>query len=341
MRLRDKTMEELEDLEEELTSQEEEQGAPNFLLRINLYKEMVRCLDQLVRRKRDEYQSSLEYVKRKLIFHLIEYGSYLKMVDQKDDHLAIKCLKDALKYDPKNPIAAYRLGFLSFKYKRYSEALTYFEDSLENHKYDPNGQYQLNSQQLVNAHLYLTTSALHIANQSYKRMNQLPSTGTVEFPNNEFSPLIKNILDNEQFLQRHAFYKVNHNGRRTCSKMDCETMFSSSPPDTIVLFFNDRTINIAFEGAEAELSPDQGYLLRHFLLKSSEDHPTTRKAFSNVEIRPNTYTQNVTRLKNKLTQKGFPPIIENTRYRNETAYYFNQAYPFYVMYRVDEEIEYI
>ncbi|WHY69574.1 hypothetical protein [Neobacillus sp. SuZ13] len=339
MHLRNKTLEELEDLEEELTSQEAEQGTPNFLMRINLYKEMVRCLDLLIRKKKEDYQSSLEYVKRKLIFQLIEYGSYLKMVDQKDDHLAIKCLKDALKYDPNNPIAAYRLGFLSYKYKRYSESLTYFEISLENHKYDSNGQYKLNSQQLVNA--YLTTSALHIANQSYERMNKLPSTGTVEFPNNEFSSLLKNILDNEQFLQRHAFNKVNRKGRLTCSKIECEKMFNFPPPDTIVLFFNDRTINIAFEGEEAELSPDQGYLLRHFLLKSSEDHPTTRNSFSNVEIRPNTYTQNITRLKNKLTQKGFPPIIENTRYRNETAYYYNHAYPFYVMYRVDEEIEYV
>lgn len=340
MRLRDKTLEELEDLEEELTNQEDEQGAPNFLMRIDLYKQMYRCLDQLVREKKDEYKSSLEYVKRKLIFHLIEYGSYLKMVDQKDDHLAIHCLKEALKYDRKNPIAAYRLGFLSYKYKNFSNAITYFQNSLGNHQMHPNQQYQLNIQQLVNAHLYLTNSALHIANESYEKMTQLPASRTADFPSNEFSPLIKNILDNEQYLQRYAFYKVNRQGRTTCSKTECEEMSDSPPRGTIILYFSDRTISAVFEGYEAELSADQGNLLRHLLLKSSEDQPTTRNAFSNVELRLNTYTQNVTRLKNKLTQKGFPPNIETTRYRNETAYYYNHAYPFYVMYRVDEEMEY-
>jgi tetratricopeptide (TPR) repeat protein len=340
MRLRDKTLEELEDLEEELTNQEVEQGTPNFLMRIDLYKEMYRCLDQLVRKKNDVNKSSLEYVKRKLIFHLIEYGSYLKMVDQKDDHLAIRCLKAALKYDRSNPIAAYRLGFLSYKYKNYSEALSYFEDSLDNHQIQTNHPYSLNSQQLVNAHLYLTNSALHIANKSYEKMKQLPSSESAEFPINEFSPLIKTILDNEQYLQRNAFYKVNKKGRTTCSKTECEEMSDTPPRGTIVLFFSDRTIRVVFDGHEAELSADQGNLLRHLLLKSSEDQPATRHAFSNVEIRSNTYTQNVTRLRNKLIHQGIPPIIETTRYRNEAAYYYNHAYPLYVMYRVDEEMEF-
>jgi len=339
MRFKDKTLEELEDLEEELNNQEKKQGSPNFLMRIDLYKEMDRRLDQLVRMKKDEYKSTLEYVKRKLIYHLIEYGSYLKMVDQKDDQLAIRCLKTALNYDPRNPIAAYRLGFLSYKYNEFFKAVKYFENALENHKNYPNRQYQLNAQQLVNAHLYLTNSALHIANETYEKMKQLPRM--VELPKNEFFPLIKNIVENEQYLQRHAFYKVTQTGKDTCSKTDCEELIESSPFATIILYFNDRTINVFFNGQEAELSVDQGNLLRHFLLKSSENQPTTRMAFSTVEnIQPNTFTQSVTRLRRKLTQIGIPPIIQTTRYQNETAYYYNNAYPFYVLYRVEEEIEY-
>jgi uncharacterized protein HemY len=151
----------------------------------------------------------LEYVKKKLIFHLIHYGSYLKIEDQKDDHLAIHCLEDALKYDRTNPIAAYRLGFLSYKYQNYFKALKYFKSSSYNHNYHPNDQYQLNDLQLVNAQLYITNSALHIANESYKKINRLPAETTEEIPKQEFSPLIKSILENEQYLQRHAFYKIN------------------------------------------------------------------------------------------------------------------------------------
>jgi len=92
MRLRDKSLEELEDLEAELSTQEDDQGAPNFAMRIDIYREMYQRLDQLVHKQKVEYKSSLDYVKKRLIYYLIDYGSYLKMVDQKDDHLAIQCL---------------------------------------------------------------------------------------------------------------------------------------------------------------------------------------------------------------------------------------------------------
>jgi hypothetical protein len=81
-------------------------------------------------------------------------------------------------------------------------------------------------------------------------------------------------------------------------------------------------------------------MMRHFFLHSSEERPTIRETFAVFqEIKPNTYITNVNRLRNKLAELGFPPIIFNKRYQNETAYYYNGAYPFKIMYRVDDEIE--
>src|SRR5688572_23876156 len=119
MSLRQKTLEELEDLEQELFDQEAEHGSPNYSMKIHLYEEMYRRLEQLVRQKKDEYSGTF---------------------------------------------APYRLGFLSYKHQKYSKAIQYFQTALENQKYSQHKQYQLNSQQEVNAHLYLTNSALHIAN---------------------------------------------------------------------------------------------------------------------------------------------------------------------------------
>lgn len=63
MSLRDKTIEELEEIEEELNEQEEDHGFSNYSMKIEVYKEMYRKLSQLVRSRNEDVQSSLDYVK--------------------------------------------------------------------------------------------------------------------------------------------------------------------------------------------------------------------------------------------------------------------------------------
>ncbi|WP_045515806.1 hypothetical protein [Neobacillus niacini] len=341
MSLREKTIEELEEIEEELNEQEEEHGYSNYSMKIELYKEMYRKLSQLVRQNNEDYQSSLDYVKRKLIYCLIHYGTYLKTEYQKDDYLARSCLEESLKYDKRNPLASYRLGFLSYKFNEYTKAIQYFQNALDNEQYHKQHLYQLNEQQQLNAHLYLSNCALHIAKETYEKINQLPLAKTQEIPKQELSPLFSSLIENEQYLLRHAFYKVNKAGTTTCSKAECEKLISNPPRDTFLLYFSDRTIIAVFNGEEALLTQDQGYMLSYFLLNSSEAVPATRHDFSVVDtIIPNTYTTNVSRLRRKLTEQGFPPMIQTKRYDNETGYYCNGTYPFYIMYRSDEEIEY-
>jgi len=341
MRLANKSLEELEDLEEELNEMEEELGFANHYQRIELYEEMQKKLLKLVREQNDEFsKTSLEYVTRKLIFNLIQYGAYLKMEYQKDDYAAIHCLEKALKYDAGNPIAAYRLGFLSYKYNDYVKALKYFQIALENQQYYKQTQYHLNTQQQVNAHLYLTNSALYIATDTYEQMNKLPNRNNEEVPNQDFSPLFRSLMENEKYLRQNGFYKINKTGISTCSKQECGTFISNPPFNTIILYFNDRNIVVVYEDEEVQLTFDQANMLRYFLLNSHEDSPTTRIAFSIVEnIKPNTYMQSVNRLRNKLTAKGFPAFLHQTKFHNETAYYFDGSVLFTILYRVDDEIE--
>jgi tetratricopeptide (TPR) repeat protein len=339
--LRDKTIEELEEIEEELNEREEEHGYSNFSMKIDVYKEMYRKLSLLVRQHNEDVQSSLDYVKRKLIYCLIHYGTYLKTEYQKDDYLATRCMEEALKYDKTNPLAAYRLGFLSYKFNDYTKAIQYFRNALENDQYHKQHLYQLNEQQQLNAHLYLTNCALHIAKETYEKMNELPLAKTQEIPKQELSPLFRSLIENEKYLLEHAFYKVNNIGSSTCSKAECERLISRTPHDTLLVYFGDRTIVTVFNGEEATLTQDQGNMLSYFLLNSSEAVPATRHDFSVVDtIIPNTYITNVSRLRRKLIQQGIPSMIQTKRYQNETGYYYDRSYPFYIMYRSDEEIEY-
>jgi hypothetical protein len=340
MRNIEKSFEELEELEQKLYDEEEATGYPNYSAKINVYKEMHKLLSKLVRGKKENYRVYLENIEQNLVHQLIHYGTYLKTEYQKDDHLAAKCLKEALNYDRRNPIAAFRLGFLAYKQWNYSEALHFFEKALEFQTYNQKHPYQLNNQQQLHAHLYLTTSALYIANETTAKMNKLSLSKNLEIPESEFSML--NITLIENILGKYAFYNISKNDKITCSKEDCEKLTENPPPETVILYFSDRMISVFYKDTKpVDLSIEQGEMLKHFMLKSSEKYPATRGAFSyNQTLIPNTYTKNVARLRNKLQDKGFPPIIHTKRYHEETAYYFDHAYSYHVLYRVDEEIEY-
>lgn len=338
MRLR--TFEELEDLEQKLFDEEEETGQPNYAMKIDLYKEMYKRLKQLAREKKDINENYIENVQQSLIHYLIHYGTYLKTEYQKDDHLSASCLEDALKYDRHNPIAAYRLGFLSYKRKNFSLALLYFENALRFQKFYQNKKYQLNSQQLLNAHIYLTNSALYIAKETAEKMNQLAAKTNLELSKDDLNPLYTRLFENEKYLRMNAFYNISKDGKTTCSKRKCEKLIENPPTNTMILYFNDRTIVAVYGDKDADLTGDQGNMLKQFILNSTEERPLTRAAFSLTHnMNRNTYIQNARRLRNKLIDKGFPPMIHTKRYQDETAYYFDQSYSYNVLYRVDEEIE--
>ena len=75
---------------------------------------MHRKLILLARKDPKQYVDYLQYIKKRLLACCIKYGTYLKMNHVKDDDSAIASLKKAIALDKHNPIAHYRLGFLSF-----------------------------------------------------------------------------------------------------------------------------------------------------------------------------------------------------------------------------------
>src|SRR5690606_32589793 len=122
--------EQLLHLESELLQQDETRDGYYYEL-TKVYSEMYNLLNLLKRQEHEKYEDRFQDVKYKLVLHYIKYGTYMKMGKQKDASQAKFALRKVLKYDPYNPIAHYRLGFLAYQEGAYSEALLSFQKAID------------------------------------------------------------------------------------------------------------------------------------------------------------------------------------------------------------------
>lgn len=334
------SQEQLEELELEIRLKEEEEQPDMF------YSQYISILDEMHKRLRVDRtrREEADYIKKRIVSNLIRYGTYLKTILKKDENVAVHSLERALRYDSGNPIANYRLAFLSYKNRDYEKAIPYFNTALHQKVAYEKKEYSLNEQQLYYANLYLTNSCLHLATQTQELLEK--STIQVNkkpLPDLEMSTMYRLIEENDTYLQQNAFYKIEGLHVSTCSKSDCEEIASSGSADKLILFFNDRENEVLFGEKGTLLNENNAIMLCQFLLNSSKKNPLTRSAFLEVfdhteVMKKNTFIKRVGRLKEKLSESNFPEIIETTSLHGEPAYYFNEAVDPIVMYRVDDNI---
>src|SRR5690606_12013908 len=112
------TLDDLSDKEQELIDLNPDSDPMIKSQLINVYEHMM----ILMRRKRETRTDSYAYIKRKVVTHLVQYGAFLKSEDVKNLKEAETNFKLALKHEPNNPIAYYRLGFIKYRNENYSEA---------------------------------------------------------------------------------------------------------------------------------------------------------------------------------------------------------------------------
>jgi len=344
MRLKNKSMEELLDLMEDLEANRDLDTYGVIHNLISVYEEFY---FRIKRDPQNEYYPSLEMVKNKLIWNLIHYGTYLKTALQKDDRSAESCLKKALKYEMNLPIAYYRLGFLQYKQENYIASASYYEKAILHHNKTINNPYKLNNQQLYNSYLYLANCGLFIAENAKKSMDTMLIKKVQTIPSSyPISPLFQIISENEQYLGKHEYQIVTNKGMRYGSKEDCDDLRDSV--NTIVLDLTSRENLILYNDRECYLSRDQVEMLRLYFIKSSETNPLTKEDFfdlfsradETIGIKPNTYIQKVQRLRGKLNSVGLENVIINKSKKiynkTVTGYYYNHQSPFVIMYRHDE-----
>lgn len=345
MRYTNMTLEELEDQDRQLHLETHDlEEYELYHRKIELYKAMYQKVKQMVRSSLED-QSYLDDITNQLVFNLVHYGTYLKMADHKVEQVAIPSLVSALRYDPYNPIAAYRLGFIYYRRHDFVNAVKYFQQAIYSERLTKDQNMPLTEQQKLNAQLYLTNSALQIAKESQDYLAKLPADQTEQLPGYEFSSLYYTIRENDAYLINHAFYKETAQDRTTCSKRYCDDLALDTPMDTIVLYFGDVETSVSFNGKSEALTKRTSDVLRYLLTNSSHGKPANtydvKECFGDLsydeDIQWPTYRQAVKRVRGKLEACGIPYVIGTSS--DTKAYYYNGSVPYIIFYRVDDEIE--
>lgn len=335
-RLMELSVDELIDKQAELHEAKNE-GIENVLRELTAVEE---ALYQKIKRDRNsEYADSLDMIKDSLIFNLINYGSYLKTEYRKDDHTAKETLKKALKFDCENPVAHYRLGFLAYKNRDYSNATIHFQNALKNK--DASGDFSLTAQQIYNATLYLTNSGLHIAKQAQESLEEIEGEFKENAVNLELSPLYEMIAHTDRYFRNNAFTVRTETEEKRCSIDECEEIIDSRDHEQVILYFSDYEVFVYYQTEFTTLKIPQAELFRELMLRSNEEYPLTRRdLFGYVgEILANSFTKRIERLRKDLAKCNIPDTIIITRPKKgdriETAYSYNHSFSYKLIQRTD------
>lgn len=339
---RNKSIEELLDLEAVLHGERDAAEGKGYYPYVSLYEALCKKMEQ---DKTGDYADSLETVKEKLIFYLVEYGTYLKTDYQKDDHSARHSFEKAIRYERSLPIAHYRLGFLHYKSRQYFLALLRFRNALQYQQKDLFPEYRLNKVQLRHCHMYLANCGLFVAKDAQEGLEKI-ADGEEENPtlSYEISPYYELIQHNNQVLHSEAYLLVTKEANTYAALEACRD--ASESCDMLILDLTDRGSHVVrFNEKYKNLSKEQMELLRLLFLKSKKNDAVTRydvfDLTRNKEEREavlsNTFTQAIARLRRKLRglEAGLP-FIETTEKYGETAYAYNPSLPFLIIHRSDE-----
>lgn len=325
VRLRDMTIDELMDEEERLLDLVEEDGRYG-------YRELIRVYETMIKRyKRD--RESASFVEKKLIKNLINYGAYLKMGNEKRTRDAIESLQKAVSLHNRLPIAHYRLGFLYSREKDYAEAATHFERAIKL-QHNAEETYRLDERQLYYAHLYEINSCLHQAYETYQKMNSLNLEGRYDPLGSEgMSELYERLLESDTYLANREFVKKTIEGEEGCSKAHCEQLVESLNFGEVILYFNDRVVEL-FHGERSTTVPfSEADVLRNLIFTPLDGTRLAEIRQRGEPFSSNTVTKTVGRLRDRLGKVGLSDAIIYM----DKAYIFDSTYTCAVLYRHDEK----
>lgn len=338
--LKQKSVDELLDLEQDLIDKVaiDEPWAVNNL--IQLYKILIQKIP-----RDNENEHLRKAVIKSLVKHLIKYGTYLKTVVRKDDIAAEHCLYEALRFNNRIPIAHYRLGFLNYKKRQFSRALRHFEKAIELNKTNSDSEYSLNDLQQYYAHMYLTNSALYVADFAKKSLQSLDDSNYKNLPNYEISPFFNIISSTEDYLSKNAFTVISKDGKQYyCSKEEAEDL--QDMKSKLICFFGDREDAVHYNRRGVELTINQAEILRYILLYGTKERPATmsdmrgifRSRDSEREPQNNTFIRAVNRLKRKLDEILFPTDTIQSKPRNgQTGYFYTGEIGYLIIHRSDAD----
>lgn len=329
------SLEELEELEQELLDLGETRLGSLSYSKIEVYEAMHRQLEALVQED-EEYRAYYTYVKKKLVSYLLRYGASASGNDRTIYEDSEKVLKKVLSYDSQNPIAAYRLGLLAYRSGAFSDAAAYLQQALNSQTFYTDERYLLNAEQINRAVLYITNCALHPAIQG-----EVPAMDFMATAEHATS-LSTQLCYNDGMLKSQAYRITTPFGSVLCSK---EESVEAPMQDVISLKFNKFGAVLTYNGISEKMAPVQANLLRYLLVKTRKGQAATPLAlkdyflFTHVVtgVPEETFLLVMAEVKQILMEMEIPSAIQAAE-DEDYGFYFDGSMPFVVIDRVDEEL---
>ncbi|MEH7249491.1 hypothetical protein V7114_22245 [Neobacillus niacini] len=214
-------------------------------------------LQELLGEARKKRDKTLEkQITKKLVKLYVSQGEYFKMADEPDPNLAKRYLEKALQWQKDHPSANYRLGYLYYRRREYTKAVSFFERALGGSL-----EEELNDTQRMLANMFLVNCGIKIAKEAIQEINDIEGNVYTDLEIERIERYKNEILVLDEEIFDKMFYRKIENGRE--EKIG-EYEFINFKPDKnqVLLKRSDHGMEIHFQGFEPiSLNPKSFYTL--------------------------------------------------------------------------------
>ena len=214
-------------------------------------------LQELLGAARKQRDKTLEKeITKKLVKLYVSQGEYFKMADKPDPKLARRYLEKALQWQKDHPVANYRLGYLYYRNREYTKAVSFFERAL-----DGSMEEELNDTQRMLANMFLVNCGIKIAKEAIHEINFIEDNVYTELEIERIERYKNEILVLDEEIFNKMFYRKIENGKE--EKIG-EYEFLNFKPDKnqVLLKRSDTGMEILFHDFEPiSLNPKSFYTL--------------------------------------------------------------------------------
>ncbi|MDQ1002736.1 tetratricopeptide (TPR) repeat protein [Neobacillus niacini] len=218
--------------------------------------EEKRLQELLVAAKKQRDKTLEKEITKKLVKLYVSQGEYFKMADKPDPKLARTYLEKAQQMQKDHPVANYRLGFLYYRNREYTKAVSFLERAL-----DGSMEEELNDTQRMLANMFLVNCGIKIAKEAIQEINDIEGNVYTDLEIERIERYKNEILVLDEEIFDKMFYRKIEHGRE--EKIG-EYEFINLKPDKnqVLLKKSDHGMEIHFQDFEpTSLNPKAFYTL--------------------------------------------------------------------------------
>jgi tetratricopeptide (TPR) repeat protein len=212
-------------------------------------------LQELLVAARKQRDKTLEKeITRKLVTLYVYQGEYFKMGDKPDTKIARRYLEKAQQMQKDHPVANYRLGYLYYRNREFTKAVSFFERAL-----DGSLDEELNDTQRMLANMFLVNCGIKIAKEAIQEINDIEGNVYTELEMERIEQYKNEILVLDEEIFNKMFYRKIENGKE--EKIG-EYVFINFKPEKnqVLLKKSDHGMEIHFQDFEPiSLNPKAFY----------------------------------------------------------------------------------